>query len=356
LAQAAPYLLRFFSSDDHLKRSGHNLRRTEWNCSVKIEEINPLMRAADIKALFLRNSRSEFPAWFDRAYHISVEKGGKSWIMLSDGVIVGHLAAHPSRFTLGEIPVRGALLSNLLVDPAFRTFFPVVKLIREAVRALKHDGIDFVYSDPDTEEAAAVCQAAGMKQSGTLNRFIFAFGANNPLLSIPMRTYAGLRRFRHGGIQARVINVRDAAARTLTVSPMSDLSPTRHDKLYSMRLGTLDAKDFLGFQLLNKAGGQVGVALLRLNGNAATVVSLRCEGLASVPSSVAALGTALQRMDVIRMSIRVIQNTPYAAALVRGGFIRRNDPRFVMTSGLSDTGRAAATAMGVSAVEKIDMD
>src|ERR1700675_2228230 len=108
--------------------------------------VNPLEHAAEIKQLFLSHERSEFPAYFDRAYPDAVAVGARSWVGRdAGGRICAHAVQFPRRFWWGRHLVRGALLGNLMVAKAYRRFWPALALMRRVVQDLQQSGsVDFV--------------------------------------------------------------------------------------------------------------------------------------------------------------------------------------------------------------------
>src|SRR3989442_10146053 len=157
---------------------------------LTITSANPLDHAAEIKQLFLAHGRPEFPAFMERAYAAAVQAGAKSWLGRDrDGRLVMHMACFPHRFTFGAQEVMGGHLVNGLVAQAYRTFFPVLALVRRAVEDAKALGtIDFLYSD-STKEGRAVLRALGFAAVGTLTRYVL------PVADKSWLAYGAIRAF-----------------------------------------------------------------------------------------------------------------------------------------------------------------
>src|SRR3989441_13378618 len=77
-------------------RAARSLPAQQSVVALTIERCDSLAHGDEIKALFLRNDRPTFPAFFDRAYPYAVSAGARSWVARDGrGAMVGHLAAFP---------------------------------------------------------------------------------------------------------------------------------------------------------------------------------------------------------------------------------------------------------------------
>lgn len=201
--------------------------------AFEIERCNSLLRADEIKALFLRNDRRTFPAVFDRAYPSAMAAGGSSWIARNaQGAVVGHLAAFPRLFRSAVRRARAALLVDLLVEGAHRNFWSAVELCRRAVSDLRAAGdFDFAFTDP-TPPAQLVLRAAGFAPNDALERFVTPLHAlYNGFFRIAARAEPLLAERVGRGSEARVAEVLRA------VPPGSYFRAERSLELYATRLG-----------------------------------------------------------------------------------------------------------------------
>src|SRR2546428_3564394 len=170
---------------------------------LTITSANPLDHAAEIKQLFLAHGRPEFPAFLERAYAAAVQAGAKSWLGRDpNGRLVMHMACFLHRFKFGAREVVGGHLVNGMVAQAYRTFFPVLALVRRAVEDAKALGtIDFLYSDSN-EGGRAVLRAPGFAAVGTLRRFVLPVADRSWLADGAMRALQACVRVANPGRSA----------------------------------------------------------------------------------------------------------------------------------------------------------
>lgn len=200
--------------------------------ALTIERCDSLAYGEEIKALFLRNERPTFPAFFDRAYPYAVAAGGCSWIARNgQGSVVGHLAAFPRKFRDATRVARAALLVDNLFDRAHRNYWSAVELCRRAMADLPQKAFEFAYTDP-TPPAQALVRALGFTQVGTLRRFVV------PLQPMYLGFFRLKTRAERLSVE-RVAGLRDArvadAARVL--GPQAQFRGERSLELYATRLG-----------------------------------------------------------------------------------------------------------------------
>jgi hypothetical protein len=295
--------------------------------AFEIERCNSLLQADAIKALFLRNERRTFPAFFDRAYPIAMAAGGCSWIARNPrGAVVGHLAAFPRLFRSSGQRARAALFVDLLVDGAHRNFWCAVELCRRAAADLRAAGdFDFAFTDP-TPVAQLVLRAAGFAESDALERFV-----------APLHTlYTGLFRIaapaerllgeRVGGTsEARVAEVLRA------MLPGPYFRAERSLELYAARLGgdTIAQWEWLVLRPRRDAGAPdaaVAVTARQPGSPTLSIVDLVWDDRrVSVASVLQAVIDVAQQEGYGRLSIASPARAAFTIALRRRGFIRRAD-------------------------------
>src|SRR5438445_1261832 len=141
--------------------------------ALTMERCDSVAQGEEIKALFLRNERPTFSAFFDRAYRYAMSAGGASWVARNGPAgIVGHQAVFPLSFADGHRVVQGALFVDSLFDRPHRNFWSAVELCRRTLADLRDAGrFDFAYTDP-TPPALAVLRATGFTTIGTFQRFV----------------------------------------------------------------------------------------------------------------------------------------------------------------------------------------
>ena len=106
-------------------------REARGAAALTLARVNPLEHREEIKQLFLDDGRQEFPDYFERAYPDAVANGATSWVGRDEaGRLCAHIAQFPREFVFGRRIVRGALLANLMVATAHRSFWPALALAR----------------------------------------------------------------------------------------------------------------------------------------------------------------------------------------------------------------------------------
>jgi hypothetical protein len=323
--------------------------------------VDPLAVGDQLKRLFLENERPEFPEWFDRAYPLAVREGAASWVSTeTDGRVIAHVAGFPATISVQGRDVRGALLCNLMADSAHRTFFPVVAAVKRAVRELRQDGAEFVYTNPINPGSVSVMRAAGLKKVGTQNRFLLPLGDRRSPggLLMSARFWALSRRLR--AVEAVPAEIEEVVEWTVRERcEVSRVTVRRSRDVYFMRLGELRTDAYWGYVLRDSTERDVGAALVArpsAESGEARVITLRCRTLDRVAACVAAVGIALRRVGVRRANTTALEGTPFARALVQGGFVQRNEPWTIVAAGFSEVGRLVAEGLASSDLEKIDVD
>ena len=328
--------------------------------TTTVRRVDPLTIGDELKTLFVTNDRPEFPEWFDRAYPLAVRDGASSWVSLDGNErVVAHVAGFWATISVRGRDVRGALLCNLMADQAHRTFFPVVTSVKRAVRDLRENGAEFIYTNPINPGSVAVMRAAGLKEIGAMNRFLLPLSHRRSLFAFLMATRLWAVRHRVNGLDAKPVQVGEAV--DWTVRERCEVSPvtTRRSRdVYFMRLGELTQQGYRGYLLRDRANRDVGAAIVRLSEapTPAKLITLRCRALDHVAASCPALGVALRGDKQVGLNATALEGTPFASALVRGGFIQRNEPWTIVAAGYSDLGRSVAEGLASSDLEKIDVD
>jgi hypothetical protein len=339
----------------------NNNESEDTSMTLTVRRIDPFTRSEQIKRLFVEHDRPEFPEWFDRAYPLAMRDGGSTWVSLdANDRVVGHMSAFRAAFWLGEEVVHGGLLCNLMFDKAHRTFFPVVALFKQIVKDLRADGVEFLYSNPNNPGAVTVTRAAGLAKVGDQYRFLMPVGHHALPLHLATGAYLTIRRWSNRGYRAERVQTQVAADWTVREHcRVSGVTARRYPDLYFMRYGDLQGPNTLGFAIYGPGGRQVGGALVRANqdkGGNSDLITLRCLQLEDAPGAAAALGAAVRREGILRLNAMLLAGTPWAAALVRGGFVQRPEPWTVVGAGYTDRGRAVIEGLASSDLEKIDVD
>ncbi|MEX2375260.1 MAG: hypothetical protein WD942_06690 [Dehalococcoidia bacterium] len=325
--------------------------------------IVPTERGDEIKELFVNNERPEFPEWFDRAYPIAIEKlGATSWVTVDPGDrIICHMAAFKAWFWVGDESVEGTLLCNLMTDRESRSFFPTVATIKRAVRDLRNDGTNFIYTNPINKGSIAVMRAGGLKKVGDENRYLLPLGHDNWVKDFACNMHLRARSL--GQKRAVVSEVEPERVVEWTASTqfcVSNVTSRRYPEVYFMRWNSLKGSETYGFEISDaKKGKKVGAALLRRsekNPKEAALITLRCVEAQDLAPASLALGLELRRRGFTRLNATALEDSPFAEGLSRGGFIRRKEPWTIVATAFTSEGQHVVDGLGSSDLEHIDVD
>ena len=297
--------------------------------ALTIERCDSLAHGDEIKALFLRNDRPTFPAFFDRAYPYAVSAGARSWVARDGrGVMVGHLAAFPRVFRDATRVARAALLVDNVFDAAHRNFWSAVELCRRALADLSATGdFDFAYTDP-TPPGLALVRALRFTQVGTLHRFVL------PLQPL----YLGFFRIkaRAEPLSVERVGGRDdarIAAALRALRPGARFRGERSLDLYATRLGgeTIPNWQWLVLRADPEGGGGTAVAGLVLTARppgaaTASVIDAVWDDARVSPASVLhAVARAARDDGCKKLSMFTLAESALARSLKACGFVRRAD-------------------------------
>jgi hypothetical protein len=292
-----------------------------------MERCDSVAHEEEIKALFLRNERPTFPAFFDRAYPYAVAAGGASWVARNKpGAIVGHQGVFPRVFCNAQRLVPAALLVDNLFDPAHRNFWSAVELCRRTLVDLRDaDCFDFAYTDP-TPPAHAVLVAAGFTTIGTLQRFVLPL---HPL-------YRGFFRItsRPEPVSvARLDGVGEAcvAEALQALRPGAQFRGERSLELYATRLGgeAIPGWQWLLLRPERDPGSPVAALVLTARppsrAGLSVVDVLWDDARVSAASVLHAVARVARADGFKELSMFTLAESRVARYLERCGFIRRND-------------------------------
>ncbi len=327
--------------------------------------VNPLDHADEIKQLFLAHERPEFPAFFDRAYPEAVAAGACSWVGRDDrGRICSHVVQFPRRFVFAGHAVRGALLGNLMVATAYRTFWPAVALLRRAVSDVRESGpVDLAYADPNAL-ARPVAEAAGLRKVGALRRFVLPLADPRPGIGLGIRVYRLLTRWQVRATPllatARRPGDEPQVADLLPVGEPRSLRPLRHMSLYGARLAgyPTPADRWYAFHRRGAQGALVGRALVRgpdPQGLAALCV-WESEPIALLSSLLTALGDQLREIGTRRIEVHVMTASRAENEFRRAGFFPREEDVPVIARPFTALGAEVVGAVPEWRILPVDLD
>ncbi len=336
-------------------------RASESSGPLTITCVNPLEHAAAIKRLFLTHARPEFPAFFDRAYPDAVAAGARSWIGTdAHGQLRAHIMQMPHEFALGSRTVRGALLANLMVAVPYRTFWPGLALVRQAVKDTRQSGIvDFLYADPN-DAAHAILRAAGLRDVGSLRRFVLPLGDGRLGIELALRIYLWVRQV---SIRARTLHVterRGHEGAPLALGRTRSLQPVRPHALYRARLGEYPGPQDCWYTMHagDSPTAAVGEALVRgpTALGVATICGLQWESTSDLGAALISLARRVRQAGATRLELSVMAGSSAAREVRRAGFLPRADQLPVMAMPLTPLGVETVRGAADWRLLPIDLD
>jgi hypothetical protein len=331
-----------------------------------ITSANPLDHAAEIKQLFLAHGRPEFPAFLERAYATAVQGGAKSWLGRDrDGRLVMHMACFPHRFKFGAQEVVGGHLVNGMVAQAYRTFFPVLALVRRALEDAKALGtIDFLYSDSN-EGGRAVLRAPGFAAVGTLTRYVLPVADKSWLANGVLRVFHACVRVATPGRSAGRL-VRHPAVQFSTAcfeapqgfSPR--LRPFHDPALYASRLEGYPSDSDRWFAFYDGRTTDPPAAGILVRGpersGVASVEAIRRHPRLALASLLPRLVPELRRDGCTRLEVWAPDRSAFGRELRRAGFVPRPERRPLVAAALTAAGRAVVQQPSNWEVTRVDFD
>jgi hypothetical protein len=330
---------------------------------LTITRVNPLEHADDIKQLFVTHERPEFPAFFDRAYPAAVAEGAWSCMGRDEaGQIRAHIVQFPRRLAFDGRDVRAALLGNLMVATAYRTFWPGVALLRRMVTELQQSGsVDLLYADPN-EAARPVVDAAGMRYVGSLRRFVLPLTDRRPGIGLAVRMYRHVKRLQASTMPLIVTERRpgEEPEAVVAVGDARSLRPARSASIYRGRLAGYPALGDRWYVCHQRGapGAAVGRALTR-GPDARGVVSLcvwECEPLTLLSPMLMALGDQLRARGGERLEAWVMGASRAEGEFRRAGFLPREEQVPMIARAFTPLGAEVVGAVPEWRLLPVDLD
>jgi hypothetical protein len=331
-----------------------------------ITSANPLDHAAEIKQLFLAHGRPEFPAFLERVYAAAVRGGATSWLGRDrDGRLVMHMACFPHRFTFGAQEVVGGHLVNGIVAQGYRTFFPVLTLVRRALEDAKALGtIDFLYSDSN-EGGRAVLRAPGFVPVGNLTRCVLPVAGRSWLVDGALRVFHACVRVATPRRSPAIV-VRHAARQFSPAcfeapqgfSPR--LRPFHDPALYASRLEGYPSDSDRWFTFHDGRltdAPRAGILVRGPDGSGvASVEAVRRDPRLALASLLPRLVPELRRDGCTRLEIWAPDKAAFGHELRRAGFVPRPERRPLVAAALTATGEAVVREANNWEVTRVDFD
>jgi hypothetical protein len=260
--------------------------------------------------------------------------------------------------------VRGALLGNLMVATAYRTFFPGVSLLRRVVTDLRESGTaDLVYADPN-EPARPVIEAAGLRNIGALRRFVLPLTDRRLGLGLGIRAYRVVKRW-----QTRVLPLVATERRPgdepspddlRPVGDLRALRPLRTSSIYRGRLAGYPAPGdrWFAFHHEDSPGALVGRALVRGPDalGVATLCVWECEPVTRLSAQLMTLGDQLRERGAARLEVYVMAASHAEREFRRAGFLPREELVPVLARPFTPLGAEVVAAAAEWRILPVDLD
>jgi len=332
---------------------------------LTVTRVNPLEHGEAIKQLFLAHGRKEFPEFFERAYRDAVADGATSWIARNEeGRLCAHVARFHHTFRYGRRTVHGALLGNLMVATAYRTFWPALRLVRQVIEDCRLSGsLDFLYADPN-EPSAAILQRTRFRPVGTLRRFVLPLNDQRRGVALGIRLYRLITRLPRRTMRLTLTERRASDLRAAPEPPeaedMRSLSPVRGASLYRARLvGYPGPSDYwYAVHAGDSQDAPIGRALVRGpdSRGVAELCVLQCEPPTLLRSLLAALEPRLRQRGIGRLEAWLMGESPVAREARRGGFWLRHEQLPIFALPLTSLGAEVVAAGTDWRLLPIDLD
>ncbi len=332
---------------------------------MQIARADPLVVDRELKDLFRRHDRPDFPSFFDRAFAQGMRSGLRSFIGRDDdGRLVAHIGQFPHPFTHRGGAVTGGLVTNLMVAREQRTFFPALSLVRQLVNDARAAGLDFLYGDP-TPAAQIVLKRSGFVPVDALTRFVIPTSHAMPLMDALVRLYhilprrsRSLRDLRVETLDPKRLWADAALAMKSDDRPMA-VRPLHEPEIYARRLESWPSGRDRYFRVAPLREGVPAVALAR--GPNAKGVAAICALYPScdvqAPLLIAAVVRQFRRLPGCRtVQIWSLANSRLAATLHDLGFIARGDDAAVFALSLTERGAEVVRAAPHWEITDLDCD
>ena len=335
--------------------------------SLTILRANPLEFEFGLKTLMTVHGYHAFPAFFDRGYLAAVQDGSESWLGVDEnGTVQMNVTAFVHQFTLDGTTVRGGMLGNMMAATQYRTFFPMVALLRRLVADLTaSQSLDFVYGDPGPETARAVFRGARITHVGDLDRFVLPIGDEKLWRAIGARLYCTILRARAGwrnsGVTGTLANSRQAGTHTLPDGPKSRLIPLHTPELYSRRLPEYPSSADRWIEMRRGAISEPSAAAALVRGPVdpgrvlAVNVLRRAPGV-PVRSFVPTLARVGRGLGAQRIQVETLRESDLARELVSAGFRPRGDVVPIFAHAFTTAGRETLRRVADWEVTAVDME
>jgi hypothetical protein len=333
--------------------------------SLTIRRANPLQHAESLKTLMLSHEHKDFEAFFDRGYADVVDTGGASWMAFdAAGQAQMNVTLFRHDFVMGERTLAAGMLGNMMAAKAYRTFFPMISLIKQLLREVHAEGkLDFLYTDPNPG-ASAIVKATKLSHVGDTDRYVIPLGDENFFKHIAARAYSMSVRLRVRGALATIEEHSSDAfdAESFLFPPVGSprVRPVHTIAQYKRRLANFPGPAYRWFTFKVDRQSATPDAAILVHGPAgtgmATIYAMRRKPGTPIGPLIPPLARVLRQRGARRLQIEVVRDSELALELEAVGFRPRNDFVPVYTYPITAAGTEAVSAIKQWEITGFDME
>ena len=334
---------------------------------LTIRRSNPLQYEEALKSLMVDHEHKEFAAFFDRGYADVVEKGGASWIGFdAAGGVRMSVTLFRHDFEVGGRTLKAGMLGNMMAAKEYRTFFPMVSLIKQLLKDVESDsGLDFLYTDPNPG-AKAIVTATRLAHIGNTERYVIPMGDETLSRNIAAKAYTmslRLRPRRTRGVRmtAHPSESFDPSPFFIPREPSTRLVPHHSRALYVRRLARYPGPEYRWYTFSVRGSQRPADAAILVHGPAsngiATIQAVRRERTETpIAALIPPLLGAMHKLRAQRLQIETVRDSAFARELESAGFIARNDFVPIFTFPITEQGTQAIADIAEWEITSLDME
>jgi len=333
--------------------------------ALTIRRENPLKYADSLKSLMLAHEHKAFDAFFDRGYADVVDRGGASWLGFdASGCVQMNVTLFRHDFEYNGRTLAAGMLGNMMAAKEYRTFFPMIALIKQLIRDVQADGkLDFLYTDPNPG-ATAIVKGTKLEHAGNMDRYVIPLGDESLTRHIAARAYSTSLRLRVAGQVAHIVEhgseCFDPSAFLVPPGESGRVRPHHTPALYLRRLGGYPGPEYRWFSFFLGRNRSEPDAAILLHGpdenGLAIIYAVRRKPGTPVAPLIPPLIGALRRQRTRRLQIETVRDSEFARELEAIGFKYRNDFVPVYVLPISPAGSEAVQNIAQWEITGLDME
>jgi len=313
----------------------------------------------------LSHEHKTFDAFFERGYSDVVEKGGASWLGFdSAGQVQMNVTLFRHDFEMGGRTLAAGMLGNMMAAKPYRTFFPMISLIKQLLREVQSDGkLDFLYTDPNPG-ATAIVKGTKLERIGETDRYVIPLSDESLHKRIAARVYSTSLRLR---VRGRVADMTEHASESYDPGPFLVPSgesvrvrPVHTLALYRRRLAGYPGPAYRWFAFRLDTDRTSDAAAILVNRpdskGFATIYAVRRKADTPIAPLIPPLIRAVRAWGARRLQIEVVRDSEFGGELQAAGFVVRNDFVPVYAYPITPSGSQAVRAIKEWEITSLDME